>query len=285
MMFNRNIMLLLSIFVVFVNCKLFLVKPKDGQPKIIGSLGRKNAITGNDNVKDYSKFKRVSGIRDNLDYWGSDSYENFYENSNDLEHCDPSQHNCENTGPPKRETPGIPTTQRPTTHRPLKPRNVLSGYANNWDGQLNFECPLGEYVTRLYSYHNNWKEDRLWKYGCTYTPGIQFKPCYWSRDLNSWDHEINYSACEHNGVGFISGFKSHHSNWHEDRIWKVKCCPLQDRCVDKCEWTGYINGWDDRMDHSTPNGYGIMGVQSDHHNFYEDRRWKIQMCKTRPCRK
>lgn len=75
------------------------MKTEGKQPKMNGSLGRKIVTAGNDNGKENSKLKRVH--REHTDYWEPDSYENSY----DLEDCDPSTHNCENQGPPRRKTP------------------------------------------------------------------------------------------------------------------------------------------------------------------------------------
>merc|ERR1719244_2283878 len=90
----------------------------------------------------------------------------------------------------------------------------LSEWANRWDGPLLFECPENEYITRMYSVHDNHREDRRWKYGCR-SLGTS-KSCRWTGYINEMDEDMTY-----NGLGFISGFESYHSNKYEDRRWKV----------------------------------------------------------------
>ncbi|GFS13758.1 hemagglutinin/amebocyte aggregation factor [Elysia marginata] len=39
-------------------------------------------------------------------------------------------------------------------------------YVNNWDAPMNFMCPTDYVVAGLQSYHDNRKEDRLFKFKC-----------------------------------------------------------------------------------------------------------------------
>eukprot|EP01083_Nonionella_stella_P253579 872415_1 len=41
-----------------------------------------------------------------------------------------------------------------------------TGYVNNWDSQFSFYCPHDGVMRKVYSEHNNRKEDRLWGYVC-----------------------------------------------------------------------------------------------------------------------
>jgi len=42
----------------------------------------------------------------------------------------------------------------------------LSGYANDYDGTMNFKCPSNDFMVGIYSHHNNRKEDRRFKFYC-----------------------------------------------------------------------------------------------------------------------
>lgn len=43
--------------------------------------------------------------------------------------------------------------------------------------------------------------------------------------------------------------------------------------------TGYINGLDGGMNYTVPNGYTMTGLNSYHHNTYEDRRFRAYYAK------
>jgi len=44
-----------------------------------------------------------------------------------------------------------------------------TGYVNNWDGELNFECTNNGLIRSMWSRHDNYKEDRLWRFECCQT--------------------------------------------------------------------------------------------------------------------
>ena len=39
-------------------------------------------------------------------------------------------------------------------------------YQNDWDGDLDFECPEGQHVARIRSEYDGGKNDRRWWFGC-----------------------------------------------------------------------------------------------------------------------
>ena len=41
-------------------------------------------------------------------------------------------------------------------------------YQNDWDQPLMFRCPANYVMTGVYSYHDNGKEDRRWRFKCCY---------------------------------------------------------------------------------------------------------------------
>ena len=83
------------------------------------------------------------------------------------------------------------------------------------------------------------------------------------------------SACENSSA--ITNIFSVHDNDREDRVWTFGCTPLSGGST-KCEWTDYINDWDQSMDYSAPDNYFISGFSSFHSNDREDRIWKVKVC-------
>lgn len=93
--------------------------------------------------------------------------------------------------------------------------------------------------------------------------------------------------------------ESEHDNRHEDRRlvtkyiwitvkyyifrWNFKCCSAADTCYHDCHYSPYINDYDEPMDYTVQDGYVITGLESEHSNSAEDRRWRLQLCKIVPC--
>merc|ERR1711953_344276 len=73
------------------------------------------------------------------------------------------------------------------------------------------------------------------------------------------------------------GLGSKHNNHHEDRVWDFSC--RRGKVTSDCSWTGWINGYDEDMNHLCPDGGIVIGVQSKHNNHREDRIWKLKCCK------
>ena len=129
-------------------------------------------------------------------------------------------------------------------------------------------------ITGLVSYHDNYREDRRWRFyhGSTDLRCVQGN---WSGYKNSWDGWLSFS-CPDRSV--LNGVQSTHDNHREDRRWKFKCCRLPDYVVvARNGYTGYVNSWDGRMAWSCPRvNEAVVGVYSKHNNHREDRRWKFQ---------
>jgi len=158
----------------------------------------------------------------------------------------------------------------------------LSGYANSWDGKLDFWAgQYGTYsvsnkmITGFYSTHNNRREDRRWKF---YTGSASDATCRVSGTknwANNWDGHL-FFQCPTPEV--LYGVYSEHDNGTEDRRWKFKCCNVGSFATLRYGgWTSYMNNWDADLDYrcSKPNEV-IVGVKSDHDNHREDRRWKFR---------
>ena len=151
-------------------------------------------------------------------------------------------------------------------------------YRNNMDGKLDYKCNRDEVVTGLYSYHNNWKEDRRWKIRCAKLIG-RTRPSYPIRASlsgykNSWDGTLHWDAGKN---GMITGFDSYHDNHREDRRWRFYSGVTHLTC-DQGGWSGYKNSWDGKLSFSCPDRWVLNGVYSKHDNGKEDRRWKFKCC-------
>lgn len=46
--------------------------------------------------------------------------------------------------------------------------HVETGYVNDWDATFNYDCPSGKVITGVYAVHDNDKEDRRFKFTCSY---------------------------------------------------------------------------------------------------------------------
>jgi len=151
----------------------------------------------------------------------------------------------------------------------------VANWANVWDGAMNFECPQGEGISKIKSYHDNRREDRRWEFTCK-TMSMT-NNCYLARIANYWDEVMNFK-CPNNGI--ITGALSLHHNHHEDRIWRYRCCDSTGAF--ECKHRGDINDWDAPMDWTVPDGYVLSGFYSHHSNRREDRRWNPYICKQDP---
>ena len=49
---------------------------------------------------------------------------------------------------------------------------------------------------------------------------------------------------------------------------------LQDTCYHDCHFTPFINDLDEPMDYTVQDGYMISGLESEHDNHAEDRKWE-----------
>ncbi|CAL1531929.1 unnamed protein product, partial [Lymnaea stagnalis] len=94
--------------------------------------------------------------------------------------------------------------------------------------------------------------------------------------VNEFDKPLTYT-CPGNGV--LAGVESYNDNYYEDRRFKFTCCDVSLRVPTECRTTDYINEFDGQMTLLVPEGEAIKSVYSWHDNYYEDRRWKVQLCK------
>ncbi|KAK9975740.1 hypothetical protein ABG768_020976 [Culter alburnus] len=148
------------------------------------------------------------------------------------------------------------------------------GWSNSYDEPLNFKCPPGQSISSITSTHNNFYEDRLWDFGCKET-FIQSTDCFLSHYVNNFDQDFTFECPLHY---VITGMNSFHNNFFEDRRWQFYCCKSKCEVSSNCQWTSYVNWFDETFHWNVPDNHVLVGAGSYHHNVHEDRRWRYKYC-------
>ncbi|XP_024228663.1 hemagglutinin/amebocyte aggregation factor isoform X2 [Oncorhynchus tshawytscha] len=143
-----------------------------------------------------------------------------------------------------------------------------------FDQPLQFNCPSRQSISHVKSQHVNYYEDRVWDFECKDT-FVSEPECLWSPYVNDFDQEFSFK-CPQNYV--LTGVNSYHSNYYEDRRWKFYCCRVNSYRNQDCQWTPYINYFDEVISWQVPGLNYLVGAGSYHSNYYEDRRWRYQYC-------
>ena len=93
---------------------------------------------------------------------------------------------------------------------------------------------------------------------------------------NQWDKH-HLGTCE-NG-NYIRRLMSEHDNRKEDRIWEVICGRSSNLAANQnCDWTDYVNEWDQPVVFTCSGDRLLSGMQSDHWDRREDRRFRFRCC-------
>ncbi|XP_016299501.1 hemagglutinin/amebocyte aggregation factor-like [Sinocyclocheilus anshuiensis] len=151
------------------------------------------------------------------------------------------------------------------------------GWENDYDQPLNFNCPSGQSISSIRSEHHNFYEDRRWDFDCK--PTSKAVDCYWSPYINNFDQTFTFE-CKPQYA--LAGMSSHHDNYYEDRMWRFYCC--ESKCISgNCQWTSYVNYFDEYIYWTVPPHSFLVGADSYHQNFQEDRRWKYKYCGQQSC--
>jgi len=158
------------------------------------------------------------------------------------------------------------------------PTEALSHtFTTNYDKAFTISCSGGYVIHHIISTHSNWRGDRKFTITCGREPKLprfRDQTHSWSGYVNHWDGQFTYECP---GRSIITGIKSIHNNWHDDRRFDFRCTTLPDYVkLGRCKWTGYVNTWDHRMDY-TPDYY-LKGVSSIHNNWRRDRIFKFFAC-------
>ncbi|KAK6194603.1 hypothetical protein SNE40_000209 [Patella caerulea] len=148
-------------------------------------------------------------------------------------------------------------------------------WVNQYDKPVSYECHPGQVLTKIVSQHNNYREDRQWDFQCAYTAALTPKSsCKWTNKVNQYDKVMNFK-CPKGGA--ITGLRSVHNNYYEDRIYDVKCCDVIKQ-PKSCSLTGYVNTYDGKMNHVIKPCKYLHGIYSVHSNYHEDRRHRFYEC-------
>jgi len=128
-------------------------------------------------------------------------------------------------------------------------------------------------ITGFYSKHDNVREDRLWAFYSAAASGVSCTAQGWHGWANNWDSPLSF-VCPNNQA--MHSVISVHDNHKEDRRWKFRCCVVSSNAyLKRGGWTDLLNHWDGRLDFRCKPTEVLAGLESYHHNHYEDRRWKF----------
>ena len=147
-----------------------------------------------------------------------------------------------------------------TSGMQFSPCNVLDSYHN-------FVCPYGQSISRVWGWHDNRREDRIYCYSCQNSgaTGSRKSHCYTTGYVNSYDYPVAVQ-CRPNY--YFAGVKSVHYNKAEDRLFDFRCCKSYGKCTKECNLVGPVNGFDGGMDYNL-HGKVIIGAFSWHDNHSE----------------
>ncbi|CAL1547710.1 unnamed protein product [Lymnaea stagnalis] len=98
-----------------------------------------------------------------------------------------------------------------------------SGYQNNFDELLEFQCPNESVITGIESIHDNRYEDRKWSFQCCNPEGFVTHGCVYTQYVNTYDNMLTYRVPDDY---VLRGVDSVHDNRHEDRIFRFDICKL-----------------------------------------------------------
>lgn len=92
------------------------------------------------------------------------------------------------------------------------------------------------------------------------------------RYVNKFDRPVRFTCPRGRALNFIA---SVHSNHHEDRRFALACTSKAFHFRRSFK-TRTLNRFDKPVSYSCPSGYVLTGVASYHHNYYEDRVWRVR---------
>merc|ERR1712159_351645 len=151
-------------------------------------------------------------------------------------------------------------------------RHWWHGNINGWDGHMNWSVGGTTYISGLQSWHNNGREDRIFRPLLT-TIGAGQYGRQWSGWVNNMDAYFAYS-CPNNKA--MVGMLSYHHNGYEDRRWRFMCAGFHGVGFRKGAWPrNWQTNWDAHFALSCGHN-PVVGFSSYHNNHKEDRRWRQQ---------
>ncbi|KAK0046062.1 dermatopontin [Biomphalaria pfeifferi] len=92
--------------------------------------------------------------------------------------------------------------------------------------------------------------------------------------INAFDQPFAFNCPAKKIISYIS---SVHDNYYEDRRWEIHCrtSGSTSGCVNSGD---YVNNFDNPVFFLCPGNKVLTGIESYHHDYYEDRRFKFQCC-------
>ncbi|KAL2094704.1 hypothetical protein ACEWY4_009423 [Coilia grayii] len=104
-------------------------------------------------------------------------------------------------------------TKAPTCHK--------TNYVNNFDEVVDFTCPTNNVISGVYSYHDNYYEDRRWAFLCCAASNFCLGSCMWTNYVNDFHEVMTWYVPTGQ---YLAGTYSYHDNKKEDRRWKYLTC-------------------------------------------------------------
>ncbi|KAI8750480.1 dermatopontin [Biomphalaria glabrata] len=146
-------------------------------------------------------------------------------------------------------------------------------WINEYEGPMDFKCPVNQTFMYLSSLHENRYEDRIWEIYCRSTDLGDL--CVQSGYVNEFDATIDYT-CPGNKI--LTGISSYHDNSKEDRRFKFTCCRGTKYLLRDCRSTDFVNDWDNKLTLFVPEGQAIRSVYAINDEGRRDRRFKFVLC-------
>ena len=97
----------------------------------------------------------------------------------------------------------------------------MTDFVNKWDKPLYFMCGKDQYIAGVESYHDNGREDRVWKFVCCSLSGLKILSCQLTGYVNYFKLPMNYQV---GNQQIITGVYSYHDNGQE-YVYKNYVCP------------------------------------------------------------
>lgn len=141
---------------------------------------------------------------------------------------------------------------------------------SQYDQEAKLNCPRGQGISALESKHNNWKEDRVWRFQCRVVNGLSTS--------GSWSSSTKFKGTWNNrGTNLVTGIESIHSNKVEDRTFKFRMASQGSVRVSDCNDLETTR-WDSHWTRSCPAGKFLTGAYSWFSRFNRDRRFTWRCC-------
>ncbi|XP_051543955.1 hemagglutinin/amebocyte aggregation factor-like [Myxocyprinus asiaticus] len=133
-------------------------------------------------------------------------------------------------------------------------------WENGYDQPLDFSCPPGQSISCIKKVSRKKglcaRMLQMWEFGCKHTFDA-CSSCFWSPHVNDFDKSFTFKCPAHH---IMAGMASYHSNKHEDRWWKIYCCRCNGHCNINCQWTPYVNWFDEYFHWHVPNSNHLLGA-------------------------